>query len=98
MGNSIQIGDIESPAIFCYFILIAGVDYVELRKGVSLNVGDRRKCVAIIILEDQTLEENEFFFISLNNFEVRAQVTILDDDGMNLQFAVLSTAGYVHEI
>ena len=45
-------------------------------------VGDERRCVGIIILEDNLVEEDESFEVIIEGVNSIATVTILDDDGI----------------
>ena len=65
----------------CY---IGGEDYIDFTTILSLNVGDVRKCIAIIIQEDQKPEPDESFLVELEGLEMamNIEVIISDDDGM----------------
>ena len=49
---------------------------------IALGVGESRGCIAVIILEDKQVEENEIFSISVSGFSTSTNVMILDDDGI----------------
>ncbi len=59
-------------------------DYTPFRIPVFFDVGDSRKCVGVVIQEDQQPEQDELFLIVLenNNTFESALVIIQDDDGM----------------
>ena len=69
--------------------IIGGEDFVELRMDMALNVGDTKKCVAIVIYEDQKTEVDELFLVRAEGLGsiVHTEVIILDDDG-NLGYVV----------
>ena len=56
-------------------------DYFELDVDLSLQFGDRRKCVGIVIIEDTVPEPDEFFLVVIEGLGVSTTVIILDDDG-----------------
>ena len=67
-----------------------GEDYIGLDTNIPLTLGDQRKCVAIIILEDNMAEEDETFALIIEELGVATSIVILDDDGKwNLSFFTL---------
>ncbi len=54
-------------------------DYIPFFGELSLDIGDSRGCIAVIILEDQKLEQNETFTVSVAGFSASTDVVILDD-------------------
>ena len=53
---------------------------MEFRSEIALNVGDDRKCLAVVIFEDKQPEGNDSFLISVEELGL-THVIILDDDG-----------------
>ena len=59
-----------------------GEDYVELNRKINLGSGSRnRRCVGIVILNDDQLEGEEYFEVLIEGLGVSTRVTIVDDDG-----------------
>lgn len=57
-----------------------GEDYKEINRDFTLRAGRARRCVPIIILEDQVAESDESFTISIQGTDAFTTVTIADDD------------------
>ena len=75
-------------------IAAGGEDYVELRKELSLDLGDTQKCVAVIIREDELPERDETFMVQVEGLQrvINTEVVLSDDDG-NLLHSVLNPIG-----
>ena len=58
-------------------IQLDGEDYIGIRTEISL--GDRKTCIAIIIVEDKYPELDESFTVAVEGSKVTAEVIILDD-------------------
>ena len=65
-----------------FTILLDGEDYIGINKDISLQLGDERRCVGIVIIDNVQLESDETFQLSISGLEVVTSLTILDDDGM----------------
>ena len=46
----------------------------------TLNAGDTRRCVALIIFEDQQVESDEDFFVQIEEIAAISQVIVMNDD------------------
>ncbi len=54
---------------------------MDLSVDIPINVGDGRRCVAIIIFEDTLIEMDEYFQVNIEGTTRSSRVVILDDDG-----------------
>ena len=58
---------------------VGNEDYVPFVRELYLSAGTSRKCIGIIILEDEVPEQDETFTISIFGFDTSTTVTIKDD-------------------
>ena len=66
------------------FHSVAGEDFEGISFDLTVRPSDVRRCVAILILEDSTVEPDESFTVTVSLAELilsTTTVTILDDDG-----------------
>ena len=58
---------------------------------IAINASASRKCVAVIILEDQKPEATESFLVRAEELGQATRVLILDDDGMYVCVCVVKS-------
>ncbi len=61
-----------------------GEDYKEINRELTLFAGRNRRCIPVIIFEDQEAEIDESFELTIEGMDARTTVIILDDDCMFL--------------
>ena len=64
------------------FCLVGGEDFAAFRRIFIVPIGIRRRCVAITILEDSRIENDESFELAVEELGVSTNITILDDEGL----------------
>ena len=63
--------------------MLGGEDFAILNKNIKVPSGTSRRCLAVVIFEDNFPEEDEVFELRVEELGISTSITILDDDGKN---------------